>query len=260
MNIFLSWSGGQSKDCALALRAWLRELFPTVTPWLSEEDIRKGKPWTEELKQAITQAKFGIICINPSNTGEQWLLFEVGALSYAMDDPYVATFLVALSPKDVPDGPLSIFQHTVFAKDDLRRLAHTINKALITDHYEDHELDARFEDIWPMLENALSPVAALFEQNTEAPDYAISSEEKSETGKLERDAERILRAFADYSNLPMGALQISSHLSMHQTTAMVRLKELHSQGYVSAGSKTLGGDAYQITDKGHEYLVQYNLV
>ena len=259
MNIFLSWSGKASKNCALALREWLPKLFPTVAPWMSQEDIRKGKPWTEELKQAIAQAKFSIICINPSNINKQWILYEAGALAYAMDDPYVATFLVALTPKDVSDGPLAIFQHTVCTKDDVKRLAHTINDVLTADRYEDHELDNLFEGLWPSLMNTLSPIAASFENNKSTAENTPSPR-NSGTGRLQRDAERILRTLAEQPLLPMGALQLSSHVDMHQTRAIVRLKELLSHEYVSVDSKTIGGDAYRITEKGHQYLVKYNLV
>jgi hypothetical protein len=259
LNIFLSWSGKDSKNCALALREWLPKLFPTAAPWMSQEDIRKGKPWTEELKQAIAQAKFSIICINPSNINKQWILYEAGALAYAMDDPYVATFLVALTPKDVSDGPLAIFQHTVCTKDDVKRLAHTINDVLTADSYEDHELDNRFEGLWPSLMNTLSPIAASFGKNKSTAENTPSARD-SETGTLPRNAERILRTLAEQPHLPMGALQLSSHVDMHQTRAIVSLKQLLSHEYVSVDGRTIGGDAYLITEKGHQYLVKYNLV
>lgn len=267
MNVFLSWSGEKSKDCALALRQWLPMLFPTVAPWMSEEDIRKGKPWTEELKQALSQARFGIICVNPSNIGGQWLLYEAGALAYAMDDAYVATFLVALSPRELAEGPLSIFQHTVFKKDDVRRLARTVNSAFGSEGYGDHELQERYEEIWPALENMLSPIVASFDQSQDAGEKipislssTILAESKSETERLPRDAESILRQLADQPDVPMGVVQIGGLLGMHQSKARVRLNELLSNRFVVADGHTIGGDAYRIAEKGNLYLVQYDLV
>ncbi len=188
-------------------------------------------------------------------------------LAYAMDDAYVATFLVALSPQDLTDGPLSIFQHTVFKKDDVRRLAQTINSALGSDSYGDSELQERLGDVWPKLESRIFPIAASFEQNLAAEENipsslgpAIISEVKSETVRLLKDAERILRALVNQPHIPMGALQIRSIIETHHARARVRLRELLSEGYVFVDGSAPDGDTYRITDKGQEYLVQYDLI
>ena len=43
MRIFISWSGAASLELARILKEWLPTVLPYANPWLSSEDIRKGK-------------------------------------------------------------------------------------------------------------------------------------------------------------------------------------------------------------------------
>lgn len=43
MKIFISWSGTRSRAMAVALRNWLPDVVQAFKPFMSEEDIEKGR-------------------------------------------------------------------------------------------------------------------------------------------------------------------------------------------------------------------------
>lgn len=150
MKVFISWSGKRSESAALALRDWLPCVLQSTLPFVSSEDLRKGKRWLIELSTELQATTFGIICLYPDNIHSSWINFEAGALSKSLKESSTCTLLFGgLSPTDV-EGPLSMFQHTVFSKPDILKLVHAINKA--SEHpVDDARLIVVFEKFWPDL-------------------------------------------------------------------------------------------------------------
>jgi hypothetical protein len=160
MLVFLSWSGDRSKSVADALAAWLVQVIQSVDPWLSSE-IDKGARWGSEIAGRLEQSKVGIICLTQENLVAPWILFEAGALS-KMTDAYACTLLLDVVPADVKP-PLGQFQHTSIAKDDVRRLIGTINKAVEKAGEKaltESVLDRVFETNWSSLEAQLAKAAS----------------------------------------------------------------------------------------------------
>lgn len=166
MKIFLSWSGKRSRQVAIALRDWLPCIFQGVTPFVSSEDLRKGKRWLLEMTGELEKAGFGLICLTRQNLESPWILFESGALSKSVNESHACTLLLdGLRPTDVV-GPLSHFQHTTFEKGDFRKLLETVNEALREKRITDQLLDRLFEKFWPDLAAA---VAAAFQGDNYEP-------------------------------------------------------------------------------------------
>ena len=63
MNIFLSWSGEQSKKVAETLKIWLPSVIQSLKPFYSSTDIQKGKRWDNELSKTLNETEFGIIIL-----------------------------------------------------------------------------------------------------------------------------------------------------------------------------------------------------
>jgi hypothetical protein len=84
-------------------------MIHAVEPWLSS-DMEKGIRSGSEMAHALEKTKVGIICLTKENLGEDWILFEAGALSKTKDS-HVCTFLLDLVPSDIKQ-PLAQFQHT----------------------------------------------------------------------------------------------------------------------------------------------------
>jgi hypothetical protein len=157
VKVFISWSGPRSKAVAQALHDWLPDVMQAIRPWISSEDIRKGKQWNLELTQELEGTHIGVICLTPENLMAPWILFEAGALSKLQrKDVYVCTYLIDLRHTDVT-GPLAEFQHTLATKEDTHQLIKTINDAMAEGQgrLAEAPLDRAFERCWPELQQKL---------------------------------------------------------------------------------------------------------
>ena len=153
-TVFISWSGERSRLVAEALRGWLPVVLQTVQPWMSVADEEKGSRWESEISARLDEADVGIVCLTPENLSSPWLLFEAGALSKKLSKSRVCTYLLDLTPAEVPP-PLGMFQYTVFARDDTRKLLDSINNVQAHPIGKDI-LDMSFGALWPRLEEELT--------------------------------------------------------------------------------------------------------
>jgi len=158
MKLFISWSDQRSKSIALALKSWLPTVIHGVKPWVSEKDIDKGTLGIVEIFKSLQDADCGIVCVTPESLTRQWLNFEAGALSKAVDRR-VWTYLYGLSYGEVT-GPLKEFQHTLATKEDTLVLVKSIHKRASTDLAES-EIDELFESRWLKLEAKLKSLPQL---------------------------------------------------------------------------------------------------
>ncbi len=160
MKIFLSWSGIKSKAVAETLKNWIPQIIQAVDPWISV-DIDKGRRWSSEISNQLEESRFGVICLTRDNLESTWIHFEAGALSKTKD-AYVWTLLLDIKPADV-QPPLGSFQHTTRAKDDIRKLVHTINSAVQEEGERGPSetiLNSLFDKLWSELEEQLQKIAA----------------------------------------------------------------------------------------------------
>lgn len=109
MKVFISWSGKRSKALANCLKEWIPLIVQNAKPWVSDKDISAGDRWAQAIAGELKSSNFGILCITPENLSSEWILFEAGALSKAMQDAKVIPLLFGLELSDL-GGPLSQFQ------------------------------------------------------------------------------------------------------------------------------------------------------
>jgi hypothetical protein len=165
MKVFISWSGDRTKKVAEAFNEWLGQLVQATEPWMSP-NIEKGKRWNDEIKKALGESKVGIICLDKDNLNSKWVLFEAGAIAKT-DDAHPCTFLLDVNPSDV-EPPLGDFQHTIFDKDDIRRLAHTINEKVRSAGEKTLDagiLNSLFDNLYPTLERRLKEILIIQPEN-----------------------------------------------------------------------------------------------
>jgi hypothetical protein len=150
--------GGAYKETAECLSSWIRQVIQAAETWISL-DIQKGIRWNDQIKNELEQSKVGIICLNKDNLQSEWVLFEAGALSKTQD-AHVCTFLLDISPADVKP-PLGQFQHTLFVKEDIRKLVQTINDKIIAvgeKTIPEKDLNEVFDVFYPRLEEKLNAI------------------------------------------------------------------------------------------------------
>lgn len=139
MKVFISWSGNKSHKVAMIFREWLPSVIQSLEPYVSSEDIDKGARWSSDIAKELEDSTFGILCVTKDNLHAPWLSFEAGALSKTMDKSFVTPFLFDIKRSEV-NGPILQFQSTVFEKEDIKKLIHTLNKAYDTGACQQLEL------------------------------------------------------------------------------------------------------------------------
>jgi len=169
IDMFISWSGKRSHAVALALRTHLKLFFSTLEPFVSSEDIRKGQRWPIELGSKLDDCKFGIVILNNENKNEPWILFEAGALSKHVKDSSLYTLLTdGITPADLSGSPLSHFQATTTAKDDVFKMVQAINHSVGSPHTKEN-LDLLFNNLWQSLCATFVPPKVKFSLEKPAP-------------------------------------------------------------------------------------------
>lgn len=130
MKVFISWSGDGSRDFALFLRDWIRQVVQAVEPFMSDQDIGKGARNTIEMSKELESVEFGIVVVTRDTVSAPWINFEAGAISRSIGTGRLVPLLLDVSKSDVA-GPLSQFQ-AVDANDhaDVVRLFREINRWL----------------------------------------------------------------------------------------------------------------------------------
>ena len=157
MKIFISWSGDRSKQVAEALGDWLRHVIQPVKPWISARDVEKGARWRIVLAKQLEESRVGISCVTRDNQHNPWLLYEAGSLAKSVEESYLWTYLLDLSPSDVT-GPLAEFQHTRANEEETKELVKTINRALGENRLPEDVVDTAFEKYWPDLQKKLRAI------------------------------------------------------------------------------------------------------
>jgi hypothetical protein len=158
VNVILTWSGTASHEIAQFFRAWLTDVLPRVDPWISDEDIDKGKKWFPELMDRLDKSSVSITFVTPENIHSPWIYYEVGVIAAKIQDGVVCPYLIGAEPSHVRDTPLNQFQCTGANKPDTLRLIRTINKKLGVAAHDVHLLDGNFNSHWPKLKRRLDQV------------------------------------------------------------------------------------------------------
>ena len=130
MNVLLTWSGNTSHEIATFFRTWLPKVLPGIQPWISDEDIEKGKKWFPELMSQLDKTNFSITFITPENVQSPWVYFEVGVIAAKLENAIVCPYLIGVEGKFVKDTPLGQFQWTAAKKTDTWKLIRSINRHL----------------------------------------------------------------------------------------------------------------------------------
>lgn len=247
VKVFISWSGVQSKQLAMTLREWLREVIQAVDPWVSEEDIEKGKRWSAVLAEELEGTSQGILCLTRDNLESPWLNYEAGALAKNATESAVRTALFDLRPADIT-GPLAEFQHTsITDREDAYRLVQSIN-ARCDRPLSDELLQKAFTRCWGDLEQDFGRIRGSVKKK--------STPERSQDDVLRevlvrvRDIEKSIDHLKDMLPDPEESFPVGTRVKLgNQAAEVVALGEK----YVL---RTVDG-AYKILDRSAKSAMQH---
>ena len=166
MKVFISWSGHKSFEVAKVLKEWIPCIIQDIEPYFSSEDIDKGTRWSTDIAKELEEASFGILCVTKDNLESQWLNFEAGALSKAIEKARVCPFLFDLKPSEIFKSPILQFQMTNVDRDDVFKLFKSMNDCLEEDKLEDTRLEKTFSVFWPKMDEAFKNIEEDVEDNT----------------------------------------------------------------------------------------------
>ena len=168
MKVFISWSGDLSKQVATLLSTWLKDVLQAIEPWLSKDDIDKGKIWFGDITEQLSNTGVGILCLTRENKDRPWILFEAGALSKGLSESSVCPFLVNLQHSEL-EQPLSQFNGSLPNKEDLFRLVKTINAQRKENPLTEAQLLRAFNRCWPEFETPFKKILADYTPQKQVP-------------------------------------------------------------------------------------------
>jgi len=257
VNVFICWSGVASEAVAKVLHQWLRDVVQELRPFMSDESIRQGDRWRQEIATKLGDTHYGILCVTKDNLDSRWMLFEAGALSKNVEAGRVTALLIGVEPRDITE-PLSQFQHTTTDKEKVLKLVAELNALLPAGRSLDPErLKRAFDVNWPWLEEALK-TAASGASTRSAPKHRADSDVLEEIlvltrqlsrGRDEEDRAREVRLIeleARYHEAESRGAMLEEHrrrlqqeVAMLQRRSEVQQARLDAQ-QASEGQKTSG--------------------
>lgn len=131
MQLFISWSGEDSRKLANEFRNWIPLVLQAVDPFMSSKDISLGSKWNETINDKLEKSAMGLIFVTPDNINSPWLNFESGALSKSLDVSQKVIPIVFGDKEPavlLSEGPLKQFQSVIMpTKDNFLELVKVIN-------------------------------------------------------------------------------------------------------------------------------------
>jgi len=256
MKVFISWSGEPSHAAAIILRDWLPVVLPFVDPWVSSEDIPKGRRWSPKVAEELDATNCGILCVTPSNAREPWLLFEAGALGKSVQDGRVHSLLLGAQVSDLPD-PLSQFQATRFMKTDVEKLLRDINDEAGAEKISRERLDRNFKTCWPELEKKMGPLIKSAGTQTSGSTVKAATAPSRE---LDDDLIRMLKLVASAEEGRLFPKAAAQALTIHPELAKHHLEELQALGLVTPSYNYVYGTSWVLNKAGRAELVRRKLL
>jgi hypothetical protein len=229
VDVFISWSGDETREIALQLRSWLKSVIQTVNPWVSKADLETGLKWGAELSDKLDSTSYGIVLLTKDNLMAPWLNFEAGALSKRVSEKtHVVPLFIDLDPVQVTT-PLQQFQGLPFNEEGMRQLVHAINFAMGMP-LEKPNLDEAFDTWWPKL-------------NDWFENYKVTAR-TAPTALAKRSVEDMIEEL-----LTLTRDMARRDVSVTGMPAVIRTTRLQSVGAMFSGEGTLGVSGKALPDR-----------
>jgi len=158
MDILLTWSGASSHEIATFFHGWFPTVLPGIKPWISDQDIAKGRKWFPELMTQLDKTNMSITFVTPENVRSPWIYYEVGVIAAKLEHGIVCPYLTGVDGRSVKDTPLGQFQWTEANKTDTLNLLRSINQQLGDRGHDGRLLEGNFSTQWPKLKRLVDRI------------------------------------------------------------------------------------------------------
>jgi hypothetical protein len=248
-----------SHEIASFFHGWLPSVLPGIQPWISDEDIAKGRRWFPELMGQLSRTNISITFITPDNVKSPWVYFEVGVIAAKMENGIVCPYLVSVDHSHVKDTPLGQFQWTEANKGDTWKLIRSINQQLGDKVHNDQLLEGNFNTHWSKLKRQIDRVAEALspiEEDVVEVEPSIEQQLSNEARQLLTEAARgdgqIISARSEGGGayIANGKNLMGEHTPRNEAIWRSALNELVDFGLVESVGST--GDVFEVTRKGYE--------
>ena len=187
VNIFISWSGEQSRMIAESLKSWLPLIIDSPDLWISSRDLPEGKRWSDEVFSRLEMYNFGILIITPTSINSPWVLFEAGALLKKLNESTIIPYLAGVKFKELSNSPLSQFQGVEATREGTERIVKSINQNS-DNPVDENILKNRINAFWPEFETKISKYILPNEESEKADKNTKENTENEIVGlKLQID-------------------------------------------------------------------------
>ena len=254
LKIFLSWSGAESHALAKVLHEWLPDVLPFVDPWMSSEDIAKGRRWATDIGESLEGSSYCIVCVTPGVERQPWVNFEAGAISKIVERSRVSPLLLGLSVEDLGSLPLAMFQCTTCDKDDIRKLLRSIAAAGPAGRHS-KRIDGRLDRTWAWFSDQVGriPATASPPRRSEAAD-----DDAEDDPLLDDEEEQVLTILAAEFPEPVDESDLAKQMREPPVRIRCHLDRLVELRLVDGDLYEEDG-LYDLTEAGRRLVVDYGL-
>ena len=254
VRIFISWSGPESHALALILHEWIPMVLPFAKPWMSSENIDKGKRWVPEIGDNLQSSSYCIVCVTPNVAQQPWVNFEAGAVSKIVDSSHVSLVLLGVSIDDLGDVPLKMFQCTIFEKEDVVKLFRSINAASDSAISEQH-LSRNLNYTWDEAHKNARRIA----RHDSFPPQTDRGGNGGPSAELNDAEVDVLTTIANRPEDAMGEYEIADEHGITLVRALHFLTRLVNKGLLVEALTKDEIRYFDLTDQGREYVVDNDL-
>lgn len=254
LKIFLSWSGAESHALAKVLHEWLPDVLPFVKPWMSSEDIAKGRRWAADVGESLEGSSYCIVCVTPGVERQPWVNFEAGAISKIVERSRVSPLLRGLSVEDLGSLPLAMFQCTTCDKEDIRKLLRSIAAAGPAGR-DATRIDGRLDKTWAWFSDQVGRIPA----TPSAPRRSEAADDDADDDPLlDHEEEQVLTILAAEFPEPVDEGDLAKQMREPPVRIRCHLDRLVELRLVDGDLYEEDG-LYDLTEAGRRLVVDYGL-
>lgn len=159
MEVFISWSGDESRAVAEELAKALQHMVRGVSTFVSSNDIDPGDRWETRVSEELEKSNHAVLCVTRENQIAPWLNYEAGASGKLFGKSKVIPYTLGFPPNELRSGPLTRFQGVQNDEHGTWSLVKSLSQSSASPD-DDHFVRDGFDMWWPRLRDRMAELLA----------------------------------------------------------------------------------------------------